>query len=143
MSNDEYLFNIPEENINLELDPSIFVDENTIKVDPSRGVEDCGFIYFYAHWCPHCIKSKDAIISAARKNTHAMVRTFSCKSAEHEHLGIPLITKHVNIFPTIHFFKEDGSGNMKLKATFPRKTERTMESLTKFLIDNDCGAENK
>jgi len=118
-----------------------------IKIDNNAGLKDCGFVYYYAHWCPHCVKSKEIISATAAKNPHAFVAAFSCKSSDNEGFynsingtGTNSVPGFIKTFPTIVFYSER-DGVLKYSTKFdPDANERSLESLTQFLIDNDCGA---
>lgn len=137
MTDSQYLFDSK-----FELSPSDFTTDSAgniaLRVDESRGIVDCGIVYFYWSECGWCRKSVNDIIAAAKKNPHAMVKVYSCRSDENidRVQGLTGEEGIVQSFPTIHYF-EGGSGVMSLRGTFSGE-DRTAGNLTQFLIRNNC-----
>ena len=92
-------------------DPVVILDADTLASSmkiPSNKFKGAGFLFCYAHWCPHCM-NKVAKINKIAKSKNIYV----CESSEAPELRHKM---NIEYFPT--FFKVDSNGNIKNKVEF-------------------------
>ena len=92
-------------------DPVVILNANDLASSmkiPSKKFKGAGFLFCYAHWCPHCM-NKVAKINHIAKSKNIYV----CESSENPNLRQKM---NIQYFPT--FFKVDAKGNITNKVEF-------------------------